>query len=224
MDLPDPSKLVCFARTFPKHARELGNPVPSAPIFFIKPNTTVIATGQAILLPAASALVHYEAEAAVVIGARIHRATEAEAEAAIAAWTVLNDVTARDLQRADGGRFSRAKGFDTFCPVAPQRAPNFDWRTGRVQGYLNGKLKQDGALADLLFSPAHLVAWASAVMTLLPGDIVSFGTPPGVGQLVADDVLETRLLDGVGRVVACTTNPVARAPETSEQLVAETKL
>lgn len=207
-----PTKIVCIGRSFRAHAQELGNAVPTAPIFFLKAPSARIGSGEVIELPAASALVHHEAEAAVVIGARLRCATVVEAEAGIAAWTVLNDVTARDLQQADKGRFTRAKGFDTFCPISTDRvSPPLDWRRCRIQGRVNGALRQDAPLEQLMWSPAEMLVHVSAVMTLLPGDIVSLGTPAGVGPLVAGDTVQVQLLDPAGAPLATVINPVGQA-------------
>lgn len=203
------TKVVCLARTFGRHALELGNPVPTEPLYFLKAPSAIIGDGAPIVVPALSRVVHHEGEAVVEVGRRLRPGvTAAEAEAAIAAWTVLNDVTARDLQQADGGRFTRAKGFDGFCPVSPTRAPHLHWPTARIQCWVNGALRQDGPLSDLLFSPGEILAAVASVMTLEPGDLVSLGTPEGVGALVAGDVVSVRLLDGAGAVVAEVRNPV----------------
>jgi len=200
-------KLVFFARTFPKHAVELGNAVPAEPIFFLKAPSSIIGPGEPIRLPRQSAEVHHEAEVAIVVGRRLRRATAGEAAASIEAWTILNDVTARDLQRADGGRFSRAKGFDTFCPLSDVRLPELDWREARIQCLVDGELRQDGALADLTAPPAELLAYVSGVMTLEPGDIVSLGTPAGVGPIRPGQSVCVRLLEA-GRLRAELGNPV----------------
>lgn len=207
--LPPPTKILCIGRSFRDHAKELGNAVPKSPIFFLKAPSAVIGDGDSICRPAASDEVHHEAEAAVIIGARLSGASPAECEAAIAAWTVLNDVTARDLQRADKGRFTRAKGFDTFCPIAPQRVPPpIDWRHCRIQGLVDGVLRQDAPLADLMWTPGELIAAIAEVMTLAPGDIVSLGTPAGVGELHAGETVVVRLLDPTGAVIAQVRNPI----------------
>jgi 2-keto-4-pentenoate hydratase/2-oxohepta-3-ene-1,7-dioic acid hydratase in catechol pathway len=191
--------IVCLARSYGRHALELGNPIPERPIFFLKAPSAVIGPGEVIILPPESEEVHYEAELAVRIGARLSRATPEEARGAIKGWTLINDVTARDLQRQDGGRFTRAKGFDTFCPLLDQILPTLDpWPTARIQGWLNGTLKQDAPLSDMLYSPAEALSAVSQVMTLSPGDIVSLGTPAGVGPLTDGDQFEVRLCDASG--------------------------
>jgi 2-keto-4-pentenoate hydratase/2-oxohepta-3-ene-1,7-dioic acid hydratase in catechol pathway len=207
--VPPPSKIVCVGRSFRAHANELGNAVPDAPIFFLKAPSAVIGPGDAIRVPPSSQLVHHEAEAAVVVGRRLSQASIQQAEAAIAAWTVLNDVTARDLQRADKGRFTRAKGFDTFCPLSDVRlSPIADWAQHRIQGWVNDECRQDAPLGQLIWTPFELLAYISSVMTLLPGDIVSLGTPAGVGPLVAGDVVDVRLIGPDGAIRAGLRNPV----------------
>jgi 2-keto-4-pentenoate hydratase/2-oxohepta-3-ene-1,7-dioic acid hydratase in catechol pathway len=191
-----PSKIVCVGRNYAEHARELGNEVPKAPLIFLKPPSAVIGDGEAIVLPAASKQVEYEAEIGVVIGRRLHRATEEEAARAIRGIVCLNDVTARDLQRSDG-QWSRAKGFDTFCPVGPRVAEGIDWRGLEVIGRLNGEEKQRGAAREMVFPIPALLAYISGIMTLEPGDIVATGTPAGVGPLRAGDVVEVEI-PGVG--------------------------
>ncbi len=204
-------KLVFFARTFRKHALELGNAVPAEPIYFLKAPSAIIGPGAPIRLPDASAEVHHEAEAAVLVGRRLCQASVEQAAEAIESWTVLNDVTARDLQRLDGGRFTRAKGFDTFCPLSDVRLPSLDWRRARIQCRVDGELRQDGALEDLSHPPAELLSRVSAVMTLEPGDLVSFGTPAGVGPIRDGETVEVRLLEG-DAVRAVLDNPVVRKP------------
>lgn len=203
-----PSKIVCLARTFSKHAKELGNAVPTEPIYFLKPPSALIGPGDSIRLPSISENVQHEAELAVWIGRRLSRASAEEAAGVIGGWTVLNDVTARDVQQADKGRFTRAKGFDTFCPVADQQLEALDWRKARIQCWVDGERRQDGALADLLFSPAALLAAVSQCMTLEPGDLVSLGTPAGVGRLRAGETVEIRLVDESGETLLSLSNPV----------------
>lgn len=203
-----PGKIVCLARSFRKHAEELGNAVPSEPLYFLKAPTALIGPGEPIRLPAASREVHHEAEVAVIVGRRLTGASAAEAFDAIAAWTVLNDVTARDLQRADGGRFTRAKGFDTFCPMARARLPTLDWRRCRIGCRVDGMVRQDGALADSLWSPGEVLAAISGCMTLLPGDVVALGTPDGVGPIVAGQSVEVRLVGPGGETLISLVNPV----------------
>lgn len=204
-----PSKIVCLARTFALHAQELGNAVPTEPLYFLKATSAVVPSGVPIRIPSVSAEVHHEGEAAVVVGRRVTRGmSPAEAEAAIKGWTVLNDVTARDLQRADRGRFTRAKGFDTFCPLGELHVGPVDWRQLRICCWVDGEKRQDGALRELLFTPGEILAKVAAVMTLQPGDVVSLGTPAGVGTLLAGQQVRVALLDAAGAVLAEVHNPV----------------
>ena len=189
-------KIAAVGRNYGAHAKELGNEVPKEPLVFLKPNTGLVGHGAFIELPAASKEVHYEAELAVVIGKRLKDASEADCAAAIAGLTCLNDVTARDLQRAEV-QFTRAKGFDTFCPVGPWVSVGLDWRDLRITCRVNGELKQDGRSKDQVFRLPRLLAFISACMTLEPGDLVSTGTPAGVGPIRAGDVVEIEV-EGVG--------------------------
>jgi 2-keto-4-pentenoate hydratase/2-oxohepta-3-ene-1,7-dioic acid hydratase in catechol pathway len=202
-----PGKIVCVGRNYAAHARELGNPVPERPLLFLKPPSAVIGDGEPIVLPAASQHVEHEAEIGIVVGARLCRADEVAARRAIAGVACLNDVTARDLQRTDG-QWTRAKGFDTFCPIgAPQAVPrDFDLTTLEVIGRVNGTERQRGAARDMVFSIPYLLSYISQVMTLEPGDLVATGTPEGVGPLVAGDVVEVEI-PGVGVL----RNPVVSA-------------
>jgi 2-keto-4-pentenoate hydratase/2-oxohepta-3-ene-1,7-dioic acid hydratase in catechol pathway len=197
---------VFLARSYGKHALELGNPIPKVPLYFLKPEGSVIGDGDAVVLPPESQDVQHEAEAAVVIKHRIYRVSPEEAQLAIGAWTILNDVTARDLQREDG-QFTRAKAFDTFCPLSHVRLPTLDMNA-RIQCYVNGVQKQDAPLTDMLLTPAEYISAISQVMTLREGDLVSFGTPAGVGKINAGDLLETRLLSPTGELLISLTNPV----------------
>jgi 2-keto-4-pentenoate hydratase/2-oxohepta-3-ene-1,7-dioic acid hydratase in catechol pathway len=197
------SKVIGIGKNYAKHAAEMGGEVPDEPLMFLKPNTSVIGPNDVIRLPRQSENVHYEGELAVVIG-RICRDVPAEkAGDVIHGYTVANDVTARDLQRKDG-QFTRAKGFDTFCPLGPWIETELDPSNLQVQTYLNGDLVQDGNTSDLVFDIPTLVAHVSSVMTLLPGDVILTGTPEGVGPLSADDEVEI-VVSGIGAL----TNKVA---------------
>ena len=188
-----PRKLVFLARSFGRHALELGNPIPQHPLYFLKAPSALLPPGETLYLPGGCDEVHYEAEVAVLIGSKISQADPAEAEQAIAGWTILNDVTARDHQREDGGRFTRAKGHDGFCPISDQLLPHLSWRNAYIQGWLNGSRVQHAPLTDMLFTPGEAIASISQVMTLHPGDLVSLGTPSGVGPLRPGDHFEVRL-------------------------------
>jgi len=207
---PTPRQLICLARTFGRHALELGNPIPERPLYFLKSVSAVVGPHEPIELPPESAEVHYEAEVAVWIGAPLKRATAEQAEAAIAGWTVLNDVTARDLQREDNGRFTRAKCFHTFCPLSPEHVTLERWAEARIQGWRNGELVQDAPLSDMLFTPGEALSAVSEVIALEPGDLVSLGTPAGVGPLSEGDTFEVRLLSAEGETLVSLSNPVRR--------------
>jgi 2-keto-4-pentenoate hydratase/2-oxohepta-3-ene-1,7-dioic acid hydratase in catechol pathway len=201
--LPKPSKIVCVGRNYAAHAKELGNEVPERPLLFLKPPSALVASGEAIVLPEESERVEHEGEIAVVIGRRVRRVSQAEALAVVAGYAALNDVTARDLQRRDG-QWTRAKGFDTFCPVGPVGGASVDWRELEVVCRVNGEVRQRGRGADMVFGVPELIAYISGIMTLEPGDLIATGTPEGVGPLRAGDVVEVE-------VVGCsvTRNPVA---------------
>lgn len=178
------------------HAKELGNEIPKAPLLFLKPSSALVGVGASIVLPRASQQVEYEAEIGVVVGRTLRHAGEAEAEAAIRGFICANDVTARDLQKSDG-QWSRAKGFDSFCPVGPRMVEGLDWRTLEVIGRVNGEERQRGRSAQMVFSIPALLAYISDVMTLEPGDLILTGTPAGVGPLRPGDLVEVEI-PGVG--------------------------
>jgi 2-keto-4-pentenoate hydratase/2-oxohepta-3-ene-1,7-dioic acid hydratase in catechol pathway len=191
-----PSKIVCVGRNYADHAKEMGNEVPKAPLLFLKPSSAMIGNGEAIVLPAASARVEFESEIGVVIGRQLSHANTDEAEAAIHGFVCVNDVTARDLQNSDG-QWTRAKGFDTFCPVGPAIRAGLDWRDLEVVGRVNGEERQRARTSEMVFSIPALLAYISDVMTLLPGDLVATGTPAGVGRLAPGDIVEVEI-PGVG--------------------------
>jgi 2-keto-4-pentenoate hydratase/2-oxohepta-3-ene-1,7-dioic acid hydratase in catechol pathway len=206
-----PRMIICLARSYGKHALELGNPIPESPLYFLKAPSAIIHHQDSIIIPTESQEVHYEAEAALWIAHPLSHATLAEAEASIAGWTLMNDVTARDLQRADKGRFTRAKGFDTFCPLLKSCLPLSHWSQCRIQGWHNQKLKQDAPLSDMLYTPAEVLVALSKVMHLMPGDLISLGTPSGVGALKSGDSFEVRLVDEQGKTLLHLQNPVIDA-------------
>ena len=173
-----------------------GTAPPESPVLFSKPTSSLIGHGAAIVLPPQSQNVHHEAEVAIVIGKRLRNASEAECMKAIAGVTCLNDVTARDLQKSDG-QWTRAKGFDTFCPIGPWVVAGLDPSDLRVQCRVNGEKRQDGRTKDFIFPLPRLLAFLCAAMTLEPGDIFTTGTPAGVGPLVAGDTVEVEV-EGVG--------------------------
>ena len=191
-------KIVGVGKNYLDHAKELASEVPKEPLLLIKPTSALIGHGQPIVLPpqSVSREVHHESELAVIIGKRLKRASEAECARAVAGVTCLNDVTARDIQRAEG-QWTRAKGVDTFCPVGPWVSAGLDWSNLRVQCRVNGVVKQDGRTKDQVFPVPRLLAFISAGMTLEPGDVVTTGTPAGVGPIRAGDVVEVEV-EGVG--------------------------
>jgi 2-keto-4-pentenoate hydratase/2-oxohepta-3-ene-1,7-dioic acid hydratase in catechol pathway len=194
-----PSKIVCVGRNYADHAAELGNEVPAEPLLFLKPSTAVIGPHDAIRLPPQSKQVEHEAELAVVIGPPGARRVErAEAARAIFGYSCANDVTARDLQRADG-QFTRAKGFDSFCPLGPWIVTGADVSDVEVRCEVGEEVRQLGRTRDMVFDPPTLVSYISHIMTLLPGDVVLTGTPAGVGPLVDGDVVSVRI-GGVGEL------------------------
>lgn len=199
----NPSKIVCVGRNYAAHARELGNVVPERPLLFLKPPSARIGDGDAIVLPPESGRVEHEGEIGVVIGRRSRHVAEAEALACVAGYVPLNDVTARDIQKLDV-QFTRAKSFDTFCPVGPAHdAAGVDWRALEVICRVNGDVRQYGRASDMVFGIPALIAFITSVMTLEPGDIMATGTPAGVGPLEPGDTVEVEL-PAFGRVA----NPV----------------
>ena len=193
-----PSKIVCVGRNYREHAKELGNEVPAELLTFLKPPSSVIGTGENIRRPAVSQRVDYEGELGVVIGQRCYKLREDEdVRDYIRGYTCVNDVTARDLQDRDG-QWTRAKGFDTFCPVGPVVSDELDpWSGVEVETRVNGQTRQRGNTRDFLFSLDTIVRHISSVMTLRPGDLIATGTPAGVGPLQAGDVVEVTV-QGVG--------------------------
>jgi len=211
MSVARPGKIIGIGRNYRDHAAELGNTVPAKPLLFLKPASAVIADGATIVLPPESRQVEFEGEIGVVIGRPIRRATEEQASGAIAGITCVNDVTARDLQRSEE-QWTRAKGFDTFCPLGPRVVPLEPVRLAEleVRCRVNGSERQRGYARDMVFGPAALVAFISQAMTLEPGDVIATGTPAGVGPLVAGDVVEVEI-PGVGVL----RNPVSAEPSSS---------
>lgn len=191
-----PSKIYCVGRNYAEHAAEMGGDVPSEPMIFSKPATAVIGTGDEIWLPGLSSEVHHEAELAVVIGVLARRVPVERAMEYVFGYTCANDVTARDLQRRDG-QWTRAKGFDTFCPLGPWIETDLDPSAVGVRALVDGDVRQDGNTRDLVFDVATLVAYCSAFSTLLPGDVILTGTPSGVGPIVAGQTVQVAV-DGIG--------------------------
>jgi 2-keto-4-pentenoate hydratase/2-oxohepta-3-ene-1,7-dioic acid hydratase in catechol pathway len=203
-----PSKIVCIGRNYRDHAAELGNEVPKEPLIFLKAPSSVLAPGQTIHIPAQSERVDFEGELAIVIGKRASRIRpEEDVRPYIRGYTIVNDVTARDLQKSDG-QWSRAKGFDTFCPVGPIVTDEVDPDSGlRVETRLNGTVRQHGNTLDLIFPIAALLRYITAAMTLMPGDLIPTGTPSGVAPMQPGDVVEV-VVEGIGSL----TNPVSALP------------
>lgn len=192
-----PSKVVCVGRNYADHAAELGNEVPAEPLLFLKPSTAVIGPYEPIRLPTdLAAEFHHEAELAVIVGRLVSQASPDDARAAIYGFTCANDVTARDLQRRES-QWTRAKGFDTFCPLGPAIATDIDPSDVRVRCLVDGEVRQDGTTADLVFDVPALVSYVSQVMTLLPGDVLLTGTPAGVGPIRPGETVRVEI-DGVG--------------------------
>jgi 2-keto-4-pentenoate hydratase/2-oxohepta-3-ene-1,7-dioic acid hydratase in catechol pathway len=206
MSMPTPSKIVCVGRNYLDHAKELGNEVPKEPLIFLKPPSSIIGDGEAVVLPWASSRVEFEGEIGLVIGTRLRNASEAEARRGIRGIVAINDVTARDLQAIDG-QWTRAKGFDTFCPVGPEAPAPDDLDALEVLTRVNGEIHQRARASEMAFSVVRLVAYISGVMTLEPGDLIATGTPAGVAPMNPGDVVEVEV-GGISRV----RNPVIAPP------------
>ena len=193
-----PSKIVCVGRNYREHAAELGNEVPGEPLLFFKPPSSLLAPGLEIRRPKLSQRVDFEGELAVVIGKKCYRLrTDEDVRPYILGCTCLNDMTARDLQKKDG-QWTRAKGFDTFCPVGPLVTDEIDpWAGVGVETRVNGEMRQQGNTGDFIFSLDVMIRYITQAMTLVPGDVIATGTPSGVGPVVAGDVIEVRV-EGVG--------------------------
>jgi 2-keto-4-pentenoate hydratase/2-oxohepta-3-ene-1,7-dioic acid hydratase in catechol pathway len=197
-----PTKVVCVGRNYAEHAAERHAEVPMQPILFLKPSTAVIGPGAPIVIPAEATEVHHEAELAVVIG-RVARKVRAEdASAYILGYTAANDVSARNLQAIDG-QWTRAKGYDTFCPIGPAIETEVDPAGLRITCAVDGDLRQDGTTDDMVFGVAELLEFISGIMTLLPGDVILTGTPAGVGPIEPGDRVEVAI-----ERIGVLTNPV----------------
>jgi 2-keto-4-pentenoate hydratase/2-oxohepta-3-ene-1,7-dioic acid hydratase in catechol pathway len=193
-----PSKIVCVGRNYAAHARELGNEPPKEPLLFLKPASSVIGPGESVFLPPESERVEHEAELGVVIGKRTRRVRREDAQASVFGYTCVCDVTARDLQKKDG-QWTRAKGFDTFCPVGPWIETQLDVRDVGIRCLVDGDTRQSGRTSQMIFDVPTLVAYVSTVMTLEPGDLLVTGTPEGVGPLAKGHRL-TVAIDGIGEL------------------------
>ncbi len=193
-----PTKIVAIGLNYRDHAKEFGKAMPDEPLIFIKPTTALIGNGDDIVYPALSQRVDYEGELAVVIGKTAKRVSVEQAKEHIFGYTIMNDVTARDLQAKDV-QYTRAKGFDTFAPVGPWIETELAPENLSIKTTVNGAVKQDGTTADMHFSVAQIISFVSQVMTLLPGDIISTGTPPGIGPMNRGDSVEVEI-QGIGRL------------------------
>ena len=191
-----PNKVIGIGKNYAEHAREMGGEAPETPVMFLKPSTTVIGHGEAVILPAQSDQVEFEGEIAVVIGRLARDVPPERAEEVVLGFTCADDVTARDLQRADG-QWTRAKGFDGFCPLGPWIETEADPDRLEVSTFVNGELRQSAPASQMVHSIADLVVFVSSVMTLLPGDVIVTGTPAGVGPLAEGDDVEVSVT-GVG--------------------------
>ena len=200
-----PSKVIALGRNYAAHAKEMGGEAPDTPLIFMKPSTSVIGEGDAIRLPASSSEVHYEGELAVVIGTPARNVAPEDALDHVFGYAAANDVTARDQQRADV-QFTRAKGYDSFCPLGPWVETVLDASDLRLVTRVNGEVKQDGRTSQMIHDIATQLAFISGVMTLLPGDVILTGTPEGVGPIVAGDSVSVEI-EGIGTL----TNPVVAA-------------
>jgi 2-keto-4-pentenoate hydratase/2-oxohepta-3-ene-1,7-dioic acid hydratase in catechol pathway len=205
--LPRPSKIVCVGRNYAAHAAEMGNEVPAEPLLFLKPPSALIQVGEPIVIPPGAGRVDYEGEIGVLMGRRASHVSEADALAFVEGILPVNDVTARELQRKDS-QWSRAKGFDTFCPIG-EMVPLLDVDMERlsVVTRVNGEERQRGSVSQMVFSIPFLISYVSRIMTLEPGDLLATGTPEGVGPLAHGDVAEVELPG-----LATLTNPVVMGP------------
>ncbi|MFP5247364.1 MAG: fumarylacetoacetate hydrolase family protein, partial [Thermoanaerobaculia bacterium] len=191
-----PTKIVCVGRDYADHAKELGNEAPSEPILFLKPTSALLAPGGTIVRPAASQRVEFEGELAIVVGREVKNVTAARWRDYVRGFTVANDVTARDLQKKDI-QFTRGKGFDTFCPIGPCIEDELDVSDLRLTTRVNGETRQDGRTSQMIFPCGELFAFITAIMTLLPGDVILTGTPAGVGPLAPGDSVAVEV-EGIG--------------------------
>lgn len=193
-----PGKIVCVGRNYVEHAREMGNEVPSEPLIFLKPPSSVIADGAFIERPPQSSQVEHEGEIGILIGRTLRHVSESEAVSGIAGIVAVNDVTARDLQRKDS-QWTRAKGFDTFCPIGNVHEGKVDFDALDLVTTVNGEVRQRAKGSEMVFKIPMLLSFISHIMTLEPGDLVATGTPSGIGPLRAGDTVEVTIA-GISRV------------------------
>ena len=184
--------MVAIGLNYRDHAKEFNMPIPDHPILFLKPPTSVIENGDDIIFPPQTQELHYEGELGIVISAQARNVPASEADRYIAGYTCANDVTARDLQRMDG-QWTRAKSFDTFCPLGPRIVKDVNPGKLHIVTRVNGKVRQQSTTANMIFNVYELVSFVSVVMTLLPGDVIITGTPPGVGPIVPGDTVEIEI-------------------------------
>jgi 2-keto-4-pentenoate hydratase/2-oxohepta-3-ene-1,7-dioic acid hydratase in catechol pathway len=194
----EPTKILCVGRNYVEHAKELGNEVPKIPLIFMKPHSSIISNGETIILPPQSAQVEHEGELVVVIGKRGRHITTENAKKHILGYTIGNDVTARDLQKSDG-QWTRAKGFDTFCPFGPWIDTEFDPADSVLTCRVNGQMRQMASTRDMVFNVGVLISYISSVMTLESGDLIFTGTPSGVGELKDGDEVSVEI-EGLGEI------------------------
>lgn len=207
-----PGKILCVGRNYAEHAAELGNDVPPEPLIFLKPPSAIQAPGGVVVYPSISQRVDHEAELALVIGQRCRFVREEDALACVFGYTVANDVTARDLQKSDG-QWTRAKGFDTFCPVGPWLDTNFDPAGRTVRCTVNGVVRQESSIDHMIFPVARIIAHIAQAMTLEPGDLILTGTPAGIAPVQPGDVMTVEI-EGLGSIH----NPVISEEEYRAQI------
>jgi 2-keto-4-pentenoate hydratase/2-oxohepta-3-ene-1,7-dioic acid hydratase in catechol pathway len=205
--IPRPGKILGVGRNYRDHVAEMKSELPTEPLLFMKPTTAIIESGQPIVRPRGNWRVDFEGELGVVIGKTCRRVSRADALAYVAGYTIVNDVTVRDLQKKDG-QFTRAKGFDTFCPCGPQLVDDVDPQKLRIVTKLDGVVKQDAPTSDMIFDVATIIEVASRVMTLEPGDLIATGTPAGVAPIQPGQTVEITI-EGIGTLV----NPVVEEAE-----------
>ncbi len=198
-----PGKIVAIGLNYRDHAAERGNKVPTEPLIFLKPSTCVIGPGDAIIYPPQTSNLHYEGELAVVIAKRARNVSRAQARSYVLGYTCLNDVTARDLQDHDV-QFTRGKSFDTFAPIGPMIVTSIDPSDLAIETRLNGEVRQHSRTSNLVFDCDYLISYVSQVMTLMPGDVITTGTPGGIGPMKVGDTVEVEI-EGIG----CLRNTIA---------------
>ncbi len=205
-----PSKIVCVGRNYAEHAKELGNEVPKEPLIFLKPPSSIVGHGDPVIYPRLSQRVDFEGELGLIIGKAGRKIKRADAWDHVIGFTCVNDITARDLQKKDG-QWTRGKGFDTFCSVGPAFIPKSavkDFNSLRVRTLLNGEVKQDAPITDLIFPVDVIIEYVSEFMSLEPGDLIATGTPPGVGPMEPGSTVRIEI-DGIGILE----NPIQREAE-----------